>query len=147
MAREITHRRLRSGRSKHKGCLHYLKFPSLPDNAGAYRQWRNSVVPTLSSYDRSSAGALRARCTQAFKARSEADIAELAVSSGSEPQFDRVLASALTKTEHLKSHFGITLQAYLEDAEALGRPLCGRVLLNLIAHDLDTDATYGAVAS
>ena len=127
--------------------LHYLKFPSLPDNAGAYRQWRNSVVPMLSSYDRSSDGALHEWYMKAFKARSETDIADLAVSSGAYPRFDRVLASALTKPEHLKSHFGIKLQAYLEDAEALGRPLRGRVLLNLIAREFDTDATYGAVVS
>ena len=112
-----------------------FKFSALPDNAGAYRQWCNTVVPMLASYDR------------AFKARSEVDIAELMVSSGSYPRFDRVLGSALTITECLKSHVGIKLQAYLEDAEALGRPLRGRVLLNLIAREFDTDATYGAVRS
>ena len=88
----------------------------------------------LLSYDRLSDDAVHAWYMQAFKARSETDIDELAVSSGSYPRLDRVLASALTKKKkkRLKSHFGIKLQAYLEDAEALGGPLRGRLLLKRV---------------
>ena len=51
--------------------LHHMKFPSLPENAGAFRAWRNSIVPMISSYDRSSDRAVTEWILRAIRARSE----------------------------------------------------------------------------
>ena len=141
-----THEDVESQHVKQKD-LHYLKVPSLPESAGAFRAWRNSMVPLMASFDRSPNGAVHEWIMEAFRARSDVEIARLQQSSGDYPRFDRVLASALTRPEHLKSHFGLKFQAFLEDSEALNRPLRGRVLLNMVAREFDTDSTYGAVVS
>ena len=127
--------------------LHYLKFPAVPEDAGAFRQFRNSVVLMLSAYDRSAAASAHSWVMRGMNARSEADVTELQQSSGNYPRLDRIIASALTRPEHLKSHFGLKFQGFLEDSEALVMPLRGRVLLNMVCPEFDTDATYGAVVS
>ena len=127
--------------------LRHMKFPSLPENAGAFRAWRNSIVPMISSYDRSSDGAVTDWILRAIRARSDTEIRALHSSSDPYPRLDRVLASALTKPEHLKSHFGLKFQSYIEDCEARARPLRGRVLLNFVVREFDPDSTYGTVVS
>ena len=127
--------------------LHHLKFPSLPDNAGAFRQWRNSVTPMIAAYDRSPDGTVSEWVLQALRARTDDEIRDLSVSSGSYPRLDRVIASALTRPEHLKSPFGLKFQAYIEECETVGRPLRGRALLNFVAREFDPDSTYGTVVS
>ena len=117
-----THEDVESQHVKQKD-LHYLKVPSLPESAGAFRAWRNSMVPLMASFDRSPHGSVHDWIMEAFRARSDEEIARLQQSSGDYPRFDRVLASALTRPEHLKSHFGLKFQAFLEDSEALNRPL------------------------
>ena len=141
-----THEDVQSQHVKQKD-LRYLKVPSLPESAGAFRAWRNSMVPLMASFDRSPHGSVHDWIMEAFRARSDEEIARLQQSSGDYPRFDRVLASALTRPEHLKSHFGLKFQAFLEDSEALNRPLRGRVLLNMVAREFNTDSTYGAVVS
>eukprot|EP00439_Symbiodinium_sp_Y106_P044215 s212_g5.t1 len=127
--------------------LHHMKFPSLPENAGAFRAWRNSIVPMISSYDRSSDRAVTEWILRAIRARSETEIRALNSSSDPYPRLDRVLASALTKPEHLKSHFGPKFQSYIEECEACARPLRGRVLLNFVVREFDADSTYGTMVS
>ena len=84
---------------------------------------------------------------KALRARSETAILELHNSSDPYPRLDRVLAGALTKPEHLKSHFGLKFQSYIEDCESCARPLRARVLLNFVAREFDADSTYGTVVS
>ena len=128
--------------------LHHMKFPSLPENAGAFRTWRNSIVPMISSFDRSSDGAVTEWILKAIRARSHTEIRALNNdSSDPYPRLDRVLASALTKPERLKSHFGLKFQSYIEEFEACLRSLRGRVLLNLVVREFDPDSTYGTVVS
>ena len=124
--------------------LHHLKFPSLPDNAGAFRQWRNSVIPMIAAYDRSPEGTVSEWVLQALRARADDEVSDLRVSSGNYPRLDRVIASALTRPEHLKSPFGLKFQAYIEECETVGRPLRGRSLLNFVAREFDPDSTYAA---
>ena len=76
--------------------LYHMKFPALPDNAGAFRAWRNSVVPMISSCDRSSDGAVTEWVLRAIRARSDTEIRALNESSEPYPRLDRVLASVLT---------------------------------------------------
>ena len=127
--------------------LHYMKFPALPESAGAFRAWRNSIVPMLAAFDRSPDGSVSEWILKALRARSETAILELHNSSDPYPRLDRVLAGALTKPEHLKSHFGLKFQSYIEDCESCSRPLRGRVLLNFVAREFDADSTYGTVVS
>ena len=127
--------------------LHYMKFPALPESAGAFRAWRNSIVPMLAAFDRSPDGSVSEWILKALRARSEPAILELHNSSDPYPRLDRVLAGALTKPEHLKSHFGLKFQSYIEDCESCSRPLRGRVLLNFVAREFGADSTYGTVVS
>ena len=102
--------------------LRHMNFPSYPENAGAFRAWRNSIVPMISSFDRSSDGAGTEWILRAIRARSDAEIRALNDSSEPYPRLDRVLASALTKFEHLKSHFGLKFRSCIEECEACLRP-------------------------
>ena len=80
---------------------------------------------------------------KALKARKEDEVLELQASSGDHARFDRVIATALTKPEHLKSHFGTKLQSRIEE-EVLLR---GRVLLNSIGREFDADPALLSVVS
>ena len=73
----------------------------------------------MASIDRSPHGSVHDWIVEALRARPDEEIERLQQSSGDYPRFDRVLASALTRPEHLKSHFGLKFQAFLEDSEAL----------------------------
>ena len=66
--------------------LHYLKVPSLPESAGAFRAWRNSMVPLMASFDRSPHGSVHDWIMEAFRARSDEEIARLQQSSGDYPR-------------------------------------------------------------
>ena len=66
-------------------------------------------------------------------------------SSGSFPRFDRVLAAALCKPEHLRSTFGVRFNSYLESCELSGDDVRGRATLNMIACEYDTDRNAGAI--
>eukprot|EP00439_Symbiodinium_sp_Y106_P077841 s1560_g16.t1 len=102
----------------------------------------------ISSFDRSSDGAVTEWILKAIRARSHTEIRALNNdSSDPYPRLDRVLASALTKPERLKSHFGLKFQSYIEEFEACLRSLRGRVLLNLVVREFDPDSTYGTVVS
>ena len=61
--------------------LHHLKIPSLPTDAGAYRQWKNSLRTNVMAYDRSTDGAVMGCLSKALAAKSEAERAELKSSS------------------------------------------------------------------
>ena len=129
---------------KHKD-LHHLKFPALPQNAGAFRQWRNSVVPMLSAYDRSADGSVHEWVMKAMRARTEGDVADLQRSSGdyqlSSVQSDHCIrANAPGAPEE-----PLKFQGFLEDSESLSQPLRGQVLSNMVRREFDTDSPYGAV--
>ena len=104
-------------------------------------------MPMISSFDRSSDGAGTEWILRAIRARSDAEIRALNDSSEPYPRLDRVLASGLTKFEHLKSHFGLKFRSCIEECEACLRPLRGRVLLNFVVREFDPDSTYGAMVS
>ena len=90
------------------------------------------------SFDRSSEGLLSAWVTEASNTKTTKEKETLKISSGMFPRFDRVLAAALSKPEHLRSAFGVRFQAYLEEVR-------GRVLLNMVAREYDIDRNTGAI--
>ena len=100
--------------------LHHFKIPTLPQDAGAFRQWKNSLRTLIMSYDRSPDGALMKWVSEAMNAKTDHEKSTLQASSGPFPKFDRVLAAALCKPEHLRSHFGVRFNAYLEECETGG---------------------------
>ena len=72
-----THEDVESQHVKQKD-LRYLKVPSLPESAGAFRAWRNSMVPLMASFDRSPHGSVHDWIMEAFRARSDEEIARSA---------------------------------------------------------------------
>ena len=87
--------------------LHHFKVPPLPNDAGQFRSWKNSLRALIMSYDRSSTGMVLDWFNKALVARTPDECKELADSSGDFPRFDRVITAALCKPEHLRSHFGV----------------------------------------
>lgn len=73
--------------------------------------------------------------------------ANLQLSSGAFPRFDRGLAAALCKPEHLRSQFGVRFNAYLETCELQHEETRGRVMLNVISREFDTDRNTGAIVT
>ena len=126
--------------------LHHLKIPPLPDNASAFRTWRNAVRTTILSYDQSPEGLLTPWLAEAFNARGAAS-ETLSNDSGEFPRFDRVIASVLCRTETLKSSFGLRVQSYVEMCETEGKQVRGRYILNLISKEFDTSSAAGAITS
>ena len=86
--------------------LSKLRIPALPEAAGTLRSWKNSVVTMLLSFDLSAEGLLNEWLQKGLKARTTEEVEELKRSSGDFPRFDRMMAAALTRPEHLKSIFG-----------------------------------------
>lgn len=127
--------------------LHHFKVPNLPIDAGSYRQWKNSLRALVMSYDRSTDGSLMGWITQALGAKTDQEKANLQLSSGAFPRFDRVLAAALCKPEHLRSQFGVRFNAYLETCELQHEEIRGRVMLNVISREFDTDRNTGAIVT
>ena len=99
------------------------------------------------SYDRSTDGSLMGWITQALGAKTDQEKANLQLSSGAFPRFDRVLAAALCKPEHLRSQFGVRFNAYLETCELQHEEIRGRVMLNVISREFDTDRNTGAIVT
>ena len=122
-------------------------IPALPETAGSFRSWKNSVITMLLSYDLSAEGLLNEWLQKGMRARSTEEVEELKLSSGDFPRFDRMLAAALTRPEHLKSIFGFQLQSYVEGCQTEGHGMRGRILLNTIVREFDPDRTFGSVIS
>ena len=97
------------------------------------------------AYDRSTDGAVMGCLSKALAAKSEAERAELKSSSGDFPRFDRILAAAFCRPEHLRSSFGVRFNAYLDECELGGSEVRGRVMLNYVAREYDTDRNSGAI--
>ena len=124
-----------------------VRLPSLPESAGALRQWRNTVLPMFMSLDRSEHNHLANWLMKAFHAKTKAEILQRNTDSEGFPRFDRVLCSWFSKPECLKGHFGTKIQAYLEEAMNSGLQLRGRPLLNMVVREFDLDAALGGVVS
>ena len=99
------------------------------------------------SFDRSTNGTVLAWFGKALTARTEHEKHELKVSSGDFPRFDRVLAAALCKPEHLRSSFGVRFQSYLESCDTSGVEARGRVMLNMVGSEYDVDRNAGAITT
>ena len=95
--------------------IHHFRVPALPTDAVAYRQWKNSLRTMVMSYDRSPNGAVMGWLTQSMTAKTDGERQSLKNSSGDFPRFDRILAAAFCKPEHLRSIFGVRFNAYLEE--------------------------------
>ena len=118
--------------------IHHYKVPTLPSDAGAYRQWKNSLRALVMSFDRSVDGAVMG-LSKAMTAKSDVERDALKYSSDDFPRFDRILAAALCKPEHLRSLLGVRFNAYLEECELGGLEVRGRVMLNCVAQLLQSD--------
>ena len=124
-----------------------IKFPPLPDSAGALRQWKNTLVPMLNSLDKSAEGRVYTWLMKAFNATDPVDVQHLSMSSDEFPTLDRVLCSWLTKQDSLRGHFGPRIQAYIESALTNQQVLRGRPILNFIVREFDLDSALGGVIS
>ena len=76
--------------------------------------------------------------TQSMTAKTDGERQSLKNSSGDFPRFDRILAAAFYKPEHLRSIFGVRFNAYLEECEMSGFEVRGRVMLNFVSKESST---------
>lgn len=127
--------------------LHHFKVPPLPNDAGQFRSWKNSLRALIMSYDRSSRGMLLDWFNKALVARAPDECKELADFSGDFPRFDKIITAASCKPEHLRSHFGVRFQSFLEACESAGSQARGRFMLNMVAKEFDIDRNSGAITT
>ena len=133
-------------------CFHWkevtaIKFPPLPESAGALRQWKNIILPMLTALDRSPEAHLLRWLRKAFEARSPEQIQALKMDSEGFAKFDRMLCSWFTRGDSLRGYFGPRIQAYLEETMTVGSSLRGRPLLNMVIREYDLDNALGSVIS
>ena len=105
-----------------------LRLPALPENAGALRQWKNTLVPMLNSLDKSAEGRVYYWLMEAFQAKTPFEIQALKESSGDFPKLDRMVCSWLTRGEALKGQFGPRIQSYIEISITNHQVLRGRLV-------------------
>ena len=105
-----------------------LRLPALPENAGALRQWKNTLVPMLNSLDKSAEGRVYYWLMEAFQAKTPFEIQALKESSGDFPKLDRMVCSWLTRGEALKGQFGPRIQSYIEMSITNHQVLRGRLV-------------------
>ena len=105
-----------------------LRLLALPENAGALRQWKNTLVPMLNSLDKSAEGRVYYWLMEAFQAKTPFEIQALKESSGDFPKLDRMVCSWLTRGEALKGQFGPRIQSYIEISITNHQVLRGRLV-------------------
>ncbi|CAE7197419.1 unnamed protein product [Symbiodinium natans] len=132
----------------HNKDLRDLKIPALPSTAAGYRAWRNGVLTSFSSIDKSgNARILRWLQVALDPAIGDRQMRNLQVTSDGLPRLDAFLAAQLTDPKHLKGDYGVAAQAFTERAHALGVQPSGRALLAMLSRRFRVDRIRGATVS
>ena len=113
--------------------LQSLKIESLPQNAGAFRSWKNVLVTKMCSIDITGRDVLLDWILRALDAN-----ADLASGMGANlPRLDAFVAAALTEPKHLHGEMEMQFQAYVENCQLQRRSPKGREILQMIAKGIN----------
>ena len=120
--------------------LQPMKIDSLPQDAGAFRGWRNGIVTRLCSIDVTGKNIILDWILEALD-----PIADLNASSRMAlPRLEAYIAAVLAEPKHLKGDLGVQFQAYCEQCQQQKVSPKGIFMLQMIAKrfqlDLNRDA-------
>ena len=127
--------------------LREQKIHALPTSAG-FRSWKNGILTHFGSIDKSGeARILRWLQTALDPNISDAALANLQNSPEGLPRLDAYLAAQVTDPRRFKGEFGVTAQAFVERAHALGILPSERALFAMLSKRFHVDRIRGATVS
>ena len=128
--------------------LREQKLPPIPTSAAGYRSWKNSVLTQFASIDKSGeARILRWLQSSLNPNITDRELAALQNNPEGLPRLDAWLAAQVAGPKHLKGEFGVSAQAFVERAHAIGVLPSGRALLAMLSKRFRVDRIRGATVS
>ena len=125
-----------------------LKLPTIPQNAGGFRAFRNSMLTTFAAIDRTGKGVILRWLQSALDPSVSAQTAKhLEQDRGGLPRLDAHLATLMADNKVLRGDFGVTAQGYIETSHRESQQPCGRVLLALFSRQFRIDRVRGTTMS
>ena len=125
-----------------------LKLPTIPQNAGGLRAFRNATLTTFAAIDRTGKGVILRWLQSALDPSATAHAAkQLEHDRGGLPRLDAHLATLMADNKVLKGDFGVTAQGYIETSHRESQQPCGRVLLALFSRQFRIDRVRGTTMS
>ena len=123
--------------------LQHLKIEPIPDNAAAFRSWKNALILSCAKCDISGTDAITKWINVSFSG----DLNHLDETSDGFPRFDRWLASELTSTRSLRvvPSIAVKVNGYIERCTRDGKAPRGRFILATIAKHFDLDRARGSM--
>ena len=120
--------------------LQSIRIDSLPQDAAAFRGWKNGLVTKLCSIDITGRDIILQRALEALDPNADLSVSECMFL----PRLDAYLAAVLTEPKHLKGDLGVQFQAYVEQCQQTRISPKGRFMLQLIARRFQLDLNRGA---
>ena len=93
--------------------LQSVKIESLPQDAAAFRGWKNGLVTKLCSIDITGSDIILHWILEALDPNVDLNVSECMFL----PRLDAYLAALLTEPKHLKGDLGVQFQAYVEQCQ------------------------------
>ena len=124
---------------RYKG-LQSIKLDALPQDAGAYRGWKNGLITKLCSIDVTGRDIILGWVLEALDPGADLN-ASICMPL---PRLDAHLAAVLTDPKHLKGDLGVQFQSYCEQCQQHHVSPKGRFMLQLIARRFQLDLNRGA---
>ena len=120
--------------------LLHLKLDPVPDNAAAFRTWRNALLVQIAKLDQSRQHLVHTWLSDAFQLDREEE-------SGLLPRLDSFIAGEMTSLRVLKQvpDLGQEITAYVERCGQQGIAPKGRYMLALLTRFFDLDRVRGSV--
>ena len=120
--------------------LQSIKVDSLPQDAAAFRGWKNGLVTKLCSIDITGRDIILQWALEALDPNADLNVSECMFL----PRLDAYLAAVLTEPKHLRGDLGVQFQAYVEQCQQNRVSPKGRFMLQLIARRFQLDLNRGA---
>ena len=120
--------------------LQSVKVESLPQDAAAFRSWKNGLVTKLCSIDITGSDIVLGWVLEALDPNADLNASECMFL----PRLDAYLAAVLTEPKHLRGDLGVQFQSYVEQCQQNRVSPKGRYMLQLIARRFQLDLNRGA---
>ena len=125
-----------------------LKLPTIPQNAGGFRAFRNAMLTTFAAVDRTGKGVILKWLQAALDPSITAQASkQLEQDNSGLPRLDAHLATLMADNKVLKGDFGVSAQGYIETSHRKSQQPCGRVLLALFSKQFRIDKVRGTTMS
>ena len=120
--------------------LQSIKIDSLPQDAGAYRGWKNGVITKLCSIDVTGQDIILGWILEALDPTADLNASACIAL----PRLEAYIAAVLAEPKHLKGDLGVPFQAYCEQCQQFRVSPKGRFMRQMIAKRFQLDLNRGA---